>query len=247
MRIATWNVGGGFIYSNQKQEFDLEKIEYFIDELKSIKPDIVCFQEIHSSINNNQPKIIADALGFKYIKTEPIADSHLKDEEKLSISIISRYPIISSKFNKLLNPNLQSIWDGKKVFSHDKGFLEAKINYNDTTIRVLSGHMVPFRKFDRNFLDDDFKKIRDQIENIICNEKIPEIIGMDINFENIHKLIPMVFNKEFRFILENKPTTPKGRKYDKIIISKEWESDNSNIVEGKADHYLCFTDVKLKK
>ena len=109
MRIATWNIGGGFVYSNQKQEFDLEKIEYFINKLKSIKPDIVCFQEIHDAINNNQPKIIADALGFDYIKTEPIADSHLKNNEKLSISIISRYPIISSKFNKLLNPNLQSI------------------------------------------------------------------------------------------------------------------------------------------
>ena len=107
--------------------------------------------------------------------------------------------------------------------------------------------MVPFRKFNRNFLDDDFKKIRNQIENIICDEEMPKIICADMNFENIHKLIPTVFNKEFRFILEDKPTTPKGRKYDKIIISKEWESTNSNIIEGKADHYLCFADVKLKK
>lgn len=246
MRIATWNIGGGFIYSSQKHEFDLEKVEYFINELKSIKPDIVCFQEIHVSKDNNQPKIFANALGFRYLKTESIADSHLKDGEKLSISIISRYQIISSKFNKLPNPDLQSIWNGKKVFSHDKGFLEATIDYNDTEIKVLSGHMVPFRKFERNFLDDEFKEIREQIENIICHEKMPKIICADMNFEDVYKLIPNVFQKKFRFVLDDKPTTPNGRRYDKIIISKEWESVNSDIVEGKADHYLCFADVELK-
>lgn len=49
MRVATWNIGGGFIESNQKHEYDIEDVNYFIKELKSINPDIVCFQEIHVS------------------------------------------------------------------------------------------------------------------------------------------------------------------------------------------------------
>ncbi len=245
MRIATWNIGGGFIYSNLKDAFDLEQIEYFIDELKKISPDIVCFQEIHVSKKNDQPKIIAKALGFDYVITESIADSHLKEGEKLSISIISRYPILSSKFDKLWNPQLKFIWNGKEQFSHDKGFLEAKISYDNRTIRVLSGHMVPFRKFGKDFLDDEFKDIRELIETVICNEKMHEIICADMNFENIHELIPNVFKHGFESVLDDSPTTPTN-KYDKIIISKEWTCSDSKIIIGKADHYLCFADVELK-
>lgn len=40
MRIATWNIGGGFISFKQKHKFDTEDIGYFIDELKKIQPDI---------------------------------------------------------------------------------------------------------------------------------------------------------------------------------------------------------------
>jgi hypothetical protein len=172
----------------------------------------------------------------------------LKDGEKLSISIISRFPITSSKFNKLPNPNLEFRWKGKKAFSHDKGFLETEINCNGVNIRILSGHMVPFRKFGRNFLDIEFNEIRTQIENIILCEKMPEIICADMNFdEDIKKLIPKVFEYNFSSIMKENPTTPSGNKYDKIIISKEWKFTNSNIIKGKADHYLCFADVNLKK
>jgi len=247
MRIATWNIGGGFISSDQKHEFDTEDISYFIDEIKKIQPDIICFQEIHVSENNDQPKMIAKALGYKSLKTEIIADSHLKDGEKLSIAIISKYPIISSKFNKLPNPNLEFIWNGKKAFSHDKGFLEVVINYQDTSISVLSGHMVPFRKFERDFIADKFKNIRNEIEKIICHEKMPTVIGADMNFEDIYQLIPNVFKQDFKFILNDEPTTPKDRKYDKIIISNDWIFANSKIIQGRADHYLCFADIDLKK
>ncbi|MFA6197690.1 MAG: endonuclease/exonuclease/phosphatase family protein [Patescibacteria group bacterium] len=247
MRVATWNIGGGFIESNQKHEYDIEDINYFIQELKSINPDIACFQEIHVSEKNDQPKIIADSLGFQYITTHSIAGSHLKDNDKLSISIISRFPVISSKFNLLPNPNLQFEWRGKTAFSHDKGFMEAVLDFKGTNIRVLSGHMVPFRKFGKNFLDGEFKEIRNQIEIIILHEKMPKIICADMNFnDEIEKLIPNVFENDFKFVLKNNPTTPKGRTYDKIIVSKEWESSNSDIINGKADHFLCFADIELK-
>lgn len=249
MRIATWNIGGGFISSEQKHEFDTEDIGYFIDELKKIQPDIICFQEIHVSENNNQPKMIAKSLGFKFCEVESIANSHLKDGEKLSIAIISKYPIISSKFNLLLNPNLHSVWSGKEVISHDKGFLEVKINYQGADVRILSGHMVPFHKFDQNFLADEFKEIRNQIDKTISheNKNIPTVIGADMNFEDIHKLIPNIFRQGFNSILDDKVTTPKGRKIDKIIISKNWIFANPKIIQGRADHYLCFADIDLKK
>jgi len=247
MRIATWNIGGGFVLSN-KNKYDIENLNYFIGELKATNADIICFQEVHYSNNNDQAKIIANHLGFEYSKTHPLADSHLKDDEKLSVSVISKYPIISSEFNLLPNPNIQFIWKGKKVLSHDKGFLNVIIDYNGFDVEILSGHMVPFRKAGKDFLDDEFKKIRDEIERIILSKKIPKIICADMNFNgDIKELIPAVFENNFSFILNNQPTTPKGRNYDKIVISKDWKFINSHIVKGKADHFLCVADVELKK
>ncbi|MBU1016614.1 MAG: endonuclease/exonuclease/phosphatase family protein [Patescibacteria group bacterium] len=243
MRIATWNIGGGFISSVQKLQFNLERLEYFINELKKIRPDIVCLQEIHVSKNNNQPQIIAKALGFNYIKTKSVSDSHQKAGEKLAISIVSKFPIISSKFHKLANPNLEFIWKGNKAFSHNKGFIEAKISYKDAAIRILSGHMLPFHLFGRDFLEDAFKGIRNQIENIILEGNTPTIIGADMNFEDIYKLVPNIFERGFKSVLDNTPTTPKGKRLDKIIISKKWVCNASKITKGKAGHYLCFADV----
>lgn len=245
MKIATWNIGGGFISENSDLKFDLEDINYFIDELRKIGPEVICLQEAHVSKNNNQPEIIARALGLKYTKTESIAQSHLKPEEKLSISIISKYPVVSSQFNKLTNPHLQFIWRGEKAFSHDKGFLEAILDYQGKKMRILCGHMVPFRKFGRDFMEDDFKKIRQEMEEIICRGQNPEIVCGDMNFEDVHILLPGVFTKGFVFVLDDEPTSPKGRRYDKIILSKEWTTVAAKIVPGKADHYLCFADTEL--
>lgn len=246
MRLATWNIGGGFVSTGEKLVFDLENLGYFIDELQKIQPDVVCFQEIHVSRNNDQPKLISEALNLPFIRTESIAGSHIKDGEMLSIAILSKYPITSSKFHTLPNPYLQFIWKGEMVVSHDKGFLEVEIDYSGTSIRILSGHMVPFRKFGRDFLADEFKEIRDEIERVINDKKMPTIVGADMNFGgDILALIPRVFSEGFHSVLADVPTTPKDRKYDKILISEDWTYTDSQILHGKADHYLCFADVEL--
>jgi len=245
MKIVTWNIGGGFISKNNNSDFNEENLDYFVEEIKKINPDIICLQETHTSENTNQPKEIAKKLGYKHFRTKKVSDSHLKIDEKLSLAIISKLPIVSSNFFKLPNPNMEFIWRNKKVMSHNKGILETKIKYNNKVIRIFSGHMVPFRKFGRDFLEDDFSNIRNKIEKIILKEKIPTIFCADMNFNgDIKKLLPNVFEKKFQSVLNNKPTTPKGRSYDKIILSKEWEKINSKIVVGKADHYLCYTNLK---
>lgn len=157
MRIATRNIGGGLVFSQERNKFDREDLSYFIEEIKKIQADFICLQEVHISETSNQVKSIANALGYEFFEVESIANSHLKDGEKLSIALISKYPITQRTFHTLPNPKLQSIINGQIAISHDKGFLECKIHYEKIEIRILSGHMVPFRKFEKNFLDDEFK------------------------------------------------------------------------------------------
>lgn len=248
MKIATWNIGGGYISQNQNLVFETEDISYFADELKNIQPDVVCLQEAHISESTNQPQTIADALDFKYVLVHPISDSHLKDGERLSVAIISKYSIISSIFYLLPNPNLQFIWKSQIVNSHDKGFLESIIDYNGDIVRVLSGHMAPFRKLKRNILDKEFKNIREEVEKIILIKQMPQIICADMNYnDGIGKVLPNVFKEKFKSVLPDTPTTSKGRKYDKIITSKEWQLTNADIIKGKADHYLCTAEFNCKK
>lgn len=246
IKIGTWNIGGWFISPLWTLEFDLENIDYFIKKIKKSQSDIICFQEAHNSKDNNQTKIIADKLGFKYTETIEIADSHLKDWEKLCISIMSKLPIITSKFHKLINPDLEFIHKWKKAFSHDKWFLEIEVEYNNTLVRVLSWHMIPFHKFGKNFLDNNFQEIRDQIEEIILEKDIPTIVCADMNFEETEQLIPKIFQNWFTSVLNiNKYTTPKDKKIDKILISKHLEKLSSSIITAKADHYLCLANIEL--
>ena len=108
--------------------------------------------------------------------------------------------------------------------------------------------MVPFRKMGEDFLDNRFRHIRDMIEKIILDRDLPEIICADMNYnEDIEMLIPAVFENSFISILNDEPTTPKGRSYDKIIISKEWKIKSTNILKGKADHFLCYADIGLNQ
>jgi len=222
-------------------EYDIENIKYIINELNKVNLDILCFQEIHES----QVKQIADSLWYKYFSFEIIADSHLKDWEKLSIAIISKYEILSSNFKKLTNPNLEFLWKWKKAFSHDKGFLEINIDYKWKTVRILSWHMNPFWRFWKDFMDKEFNNIRIEIEEIILKNNIYTVIWADMNFENMKILIPKIFDKWFNSVLENEPTNPKWRKIDKIIISKNIKINNFWIIKWKLDHYLCFSELSI--
>lgn len=246
MKVATWNIGGCFISPNKDANFDTEDITYFIKELERVKPEIICLQEAHISKGNNQPEIIAKALDLNYVETKAIANSHIKDGEQLAIAIISTYPILSAKFHQLENPKLEMIWNGKKVLSHDKGLLEIKIDYRGKVIRVLSAHMVPFHKFEKNFLDTQFRDIREHIDRIISENDKPTVMGADMNFEEVAKLIPKALNQGYYFSLDGMPTTPKGKQFDKIIVSREWTTVKSEVISGRADHYLCFAEIGIQ-
>lgn len=123
--------------------------------------------------------------------------------------------------------------------------MESKILYNGSEIRVLSGHMVPFHRFKKDFLDDEFTVIRNQCEEIISAEKMPTLIGADMNFENMEVLLPEIFVQKFIQTLDSEATTPDGKRYDKILLSLDWKCLESRVIVGNADHYLCIADVDL--
>lgn len=247
MKVISWNIGGGFISEDSHNSYSKEDLNYFINVLNEEQGDIICFQELHTSLDINQSEEIANRLNY-YYNTVPFSDSHIKEKNKLNISILSKFEIISSNYIILPNVDFKFLLNGKKVSSHEKGIIEIIINYKNQNIRILNLQLQPFRKFKRNILEEDFSLLRDTVENYFLKSKLPTIICGDFNNESIKKVFPKLFNK-YNYSLsftESIITTPRKRSYDKIIYSKEFQLENFGIKETLADHHLCNSKLNLK-
>jgi exonuclease III len=55
LRIATWNIGGGFVSSSMENRFDSENLSYFTSELEKLNGDVICLQEVHLPLSQHQP------------------------------------------------------------------------------------------------------------------------------------------------------------------------------------------------
>lgn len=246
MRIATRNIGWWFILWEDHKTYDKEDLDYFSEQLKKINPDILFLQEVHSSEKGSQVKTISESIWKEFSCVLQLDESHLVEWEKLSLATISSYPLVEIKKHILTNPKLSWNINWKDVVSHNKWFLECKVDIWWRIVRLLCWHMVPFRKFWEDFMDDKFRWIRQLIEKIATDWDLPIILWADMNYnENIESLLPLIFSKWFKSVLGDSITTPKWRKYDKIIISKDFGCSDSWVIQWNADHYLCYADINF--
>ena len=245
MRVCTRNIGWWFVSGKDKDKYDKENLRYFIDEIDKVSPDIVCLQEVNANSFIDQAMIIWDALWYEWVYTQRISDSHLKEDMDLSISILHNFAVIETKFYLLSNPGLKMIWNGKEVMWHDKGFLEVIVECGKFKFRIISWHMPPAHRFWKDYFDSIFDDIRKQAQDIILWSNLPTIIGIDLNYDSSELLFPRVFEAWFFSLVdESKPTIPLGRSYDKILCSSDWEMIWWSTIIWKADHYLCYADIK---
>ncbi|MCP4359922.1 MAG: endonuclease/exonuclease/phosphatase family protein [Chloroflexi bacterium] len=231
LRIATWNIGGGFISANNGNSFDEENLPYFASELKKLNCDIVCLQEVHLSISPNQPDqaaILSSLLNYPFQEIcacDFERPSHLKSDQLLAIAIISRFRMIRSQYLTLSNPDLTVISKKETEWiTHDKGFLKTTLEANRSEFDVITGHNVPFRAFKRDFMEPEFSHIRQEIEAFVLAsaQKGPTIFIGDINYEDVERLLPRLFAAGFSKALSNGGTEPiSGAHIDHIIISRE--------------------------
>lgn len=249
MKIATWNIGGGFISSTDKGKFDTEDLNYFVHQLKPLMCDVVCFQEAHSAEDSKQPNQVQEItkkLGLPFVAFQPYATSHLKDGQVLTLGIASKFKIVSWEFLKLSNPKMEiKRPNGDYWVSHDKGFISSVLDYKGTKVRVLCGHNFPFQHFNRDFTEDEFKHIRGEIETIVLSSRLPTLLAADMNYEDLQKVVPAIFSQNFAdaFI---QPTIPDGTQQDHILLSSHWNTIRAQVISGLADHYLCYAEMSLK-
>jgi len=249
MRIATWNIGGGYIIHGRnndgKHPYDKPDIGYFIKQLEMVNPDAIALQESHvpKGSGPSQPNLIKKALRFGSLAMVSHADSHITKNQKLTMAIISKLKMEQSKYYKLKNPKLRK---GNEVL-HDKGILLSRVRLDGDLINFVTIHGFPFRRFDRKFSEPEFRLIRVQITNILMGfSRTPTIIAGDFNDESLRPLFPRLFKSGAYKEVFDKVTDPNGMKLDHILFSTHWKVSKWAVVKGLADHYLCYADLGLK-
>lgn len=253
MRLKTlqWNIGGGKIKDTNNPEFKkytTEGLEYIINEISKYNPDIITLQETHQSGDYNQAKIIAEKLGYPYFINDVYDKSHKEDGQSLGQAIISRFPVENHSFNFFENPNLEVITsDGEKWTSHNKGVSKVLIQMDaNINLEVATLHLVPFRIFKVDILSDAFKKLRDNIQNLISPANDKYLLQGDFNFDNesLTGLIDL-HSLNVNEVPQTKSTTPTNRKNDHIVY-KNLEHVSSEIIDTVLTyHYPIISNFEI--
>lgn len=255
MKILSWNIAGAHTLKEQTDDgvlYEEENLKYFIQGIIDTQAEMIGLQESHTNFddrNNAHANLIAKKLRYKYYNNQIYGKSHIKEKNWLSLSNISKYKIIKYYFHKLPNPNLSVLRkDGNTWTTLDVGFLISEIKYNNKKINFVNGHMIPFHYYKRDFLEPDFKNIRNSITNLFLSLfNNPTIIVADFNYNDLIKLIPGIFeDKLYTEVFTCVETTPRRGQQDHILFSNHWNMLNYEVKKMNADHYQCIADVMLK-
>lgn len=235
--FATWNIGGG-ILGESYQIDGKENISYYAKTINTYSPDILCLQEAHAyGSEGSQANILAEQCGYSYVENQPISPSHLKENAELSLSTLSKFPIISTQYTAFENPHLITIWpNGVSWNLHDKWFLTSEIDFHGVKITLINVHSFPFHYFWASAEEWRFSHILDPLRNVLTmREKSPTLLGMDFNHVNI-ALLNKNTPYQNAFSLS---TTPKGLQQDFILYNSHFSLISSEVIPTFSDHHFC--------
>ncbi len=233
MKIATWNIGED--ERNKDRKLNLSSYEYIVNTIKNEEIDIICLQEAITDSKDlpSIAKYIKENTNLHFIVEFELSDSHINIGSKMGVAICSKYEIEKYTFLKLENPELTyKESENKTYFSHDKGFIMAKIN----DCILATGHCLPFHIFKKSPLDylDIYEKIEKEFLEAL-KENNSFILCGDFNYENVSDLFPVIMQNCIDLI--DCPTR-KEKQLDHFIISKNLECTSKNIQENIFDHKL---------
>ncbi len=255
LRTLTWNIGGGKLLEEGKDSglmssYNVDGITEIAGQVKGYSPDIITIQEAHGSKNDNQVAQIARELGYTHYFYDAISDSHIDSDYRLGNGLISRYPISNTHIGRFLNPEIHFELEGRKAFTHDKGYGSCDVDIDGVLVHVTSLHLIPFRSVGLEFDSETTKNILSSVEAELRSSHDYELIQGDFNIHSptVRNYIKHLFDSNLLDEIElNKPTTPKGRMYDHVLYGGL--RFNTFVVDSsvKTDHYPVICDFSLNE
>lgn len=247
MRIHTvqWNIGGGKICDPntplQDRTYDRDGMEHIISTLKKLRPDFITLQEAHADGTRIQSRQIATALGYRHVVNDQHADSHIELGQRLSLAIISRWPIFQSKFIRYPRVDLGlRDHDGQPLPHHDKGVTDCEVHLGNTYLNVMTCHSVAFHRFGLNPYAPEFRELREAV----TQEAHPRLRGICLGDFNIDE--PTLSNYVYapfwlggaREVSIAGPTRPDGLHTDHLVYVGMTHQETIVHTSVLTDHYL---------
>ena len=245
MKIASFNISGGYYIGNEDNEYldressntiDNRLLKQIIEVINNENIDIICFQEIITTKEIKYMDSIIENTELKYYDYYELSPNNLVKDTNSGIAIFSRYPINSIKKELFPNPMLLKTTDsGKTYYTFDKGYMLCEIN-NKT---ILTHHGFPYRRF--NSTPEANRDIFSFFDEVI-DKYHPDIVTGDFNADDFMTLMPKTNNKYQRTI--NDITTVDNKKFDDILINKNINY-SKKIIKLLSDHFIVMIEGKL--
>ena len=190
IKVLSWNIWWKF-------ENYIKRQDLIFNEIKKLRPDILCLQEVWEDQDRSQAKMISDLLGYNY----KFFKSYEFDGVSFGNAIVSKYPII--KFNSQLIPT-------ENKFNENRTLLHTQLLYEEHKINVLCTHL-NYKYNQSDIRQDQVKFILEYISHL-DSSSFPNILCGDFNAD------PM--SEEIRLVLGLK--SPINR----TVLKDVWQINN---------------------
>lgn len=249
IRVASFNISGGFYIGNENTEYldrksassiDNELQNQIIDLINSENIDVICFQEIITTKEIKYLDDIANKTNLKFYDYFELSPNNLVENTNSGIAIFSKYPIKTLKKGLFPNPKLaKTTSSGNTYYTFDKGYIISEIDFNNKKVTLLTHHGFPYRRF--NSTPESNSQVFNFFDEVIINNNVDIVTG-DFNSENFMNLMPKTNNMYKRTI--NDITTVDGMKFDDILVYKNINY-SKKIIKLISDHYVVIDDLNI--
>ena len=249
LKIASYNISGGFYNKEDKTEYlDKERVDnvddkllnQIIETINNQNIDVICFQEIITTERIKYIKRICDNTNLKNYEFYELSECNIVKDTNCGIAVLSKYPLEELKRELFPNPGLiKTTKSGNTYYLYDKGYMIVNISIDDKKIKLLTHHGFPYGTFDST-AEDNMQVF--EFFDIRINENKPDIITGDFNVEDMMSLMPNTNNNYIRTI--DKATTVEGKKLDDILIHKNINY-SSNVLKLLSDHFMVISEIEI--
>ncbi len=255
MRIRTlqWNIGGGLMRSPDSDpmsplSYAIDGLDMIIEKMSEYNPDIITLQETHTDKARSQARVIAEALGALYIVEDIYDQSHLQEGQGLGQAVLARYPIKDHAFVQFYNPNMKTTSPhGQQWISNNKGVTSCTLTIGSTYMNVKTCHSFPYRRYKVEPLGLAMQPLREDMAKKLMPELPLFLLQSDLNYNqySVRELLPALFYNGVQEVVLDRPTTPKGRKYDHVLY-KGLDHKQTNVdASVLTDHFPVISDFEI--
>lgn len=249
LRVAQFNISGGFYIGDESEEYldreaatkvDDSLFRETVEIINSEQIDVVCFQEI---ITNEEVAYIENIMKnteLNYKEVIELSPCNLVKDTDCGLAILSKFPITNVESGIFTNPKLsKTTSSGNTYYTYDKGFLMVEISKDGEKIKILTHHGFPYRRF--NSTPEANKKVFKEFDSII-KRLDPDIVTGDFNAEcfiDMMEHTKATYQKGF-----DEPTTVDNMKFDNILARQENTIINHKTRKTLSDHFMLIAEIK---